>query len=84
MQNDAYTLQLTYAYRGNPFIFTGNAFIGQAEYDKGNPIYNKKQQDDTYGIQGTLYYENPWGWSLFGSDPMNLFIGGAFAKTVFI
>ena len=83
MKNDAYDFQLTYAYlnRDSPFSFTGNAFIGQAEYDKRNPIYGKKQDDDRYGIQGTLYWENPWGWSLAGSRPMNFFIGGAYAKT---
>ena len=83
MKNDAYDFQLTYAYlsRDNPFAFTGNAFIGQAEYDKRNPIYDKKQDDDRYGIQGTLYYENPWKWSLLGSRPMNFFLGGAYAKT---
>jgi hypothetical protein len=83
MKNDAYDVMLTYAYfnRDNPFTFTGNAFIGQADYDKDNPIYDKKQDDDRYGIQGTLYWENPWKWSLFGSNPMNFFIGGAYAKT---
>jgi hypothetical protein len=83
MKSDAYDFLLTYAYRNrnNPFSFTGNAYIGQADYDKENPIYNKKQDDDRYGIQGTLYWENPWGWSLLGSNPMNFFIGGAYAKT---
>jgi hypothetical protein len=83
MKSDAYDFQLTYAYlsRNSPFSFTGNVFIGQADYDKENPIYNKKQDDDRYGIQGTLYWENPWGWSLLGSNPMNFFIGGAYAKT---
>lgn len=83
MRNDAYDAMLTYAYfnRNNPFSFTGNAYIGQAEYDKRNPIYDKKQDDDRYGVQGTLYWENPWKWSIFGSNPMNFFIGGAYAKT---
>jgi len=83
MKNDAYDAMLTYAYfnRNNPFSFTGNAYIGQADYDKRNPIYDKKQEDDRYGIQGTLYWENPWKWSLFGSNPMNFFVGGAYAKT---
>ena len=83
MKNDAYDVMLTYAYfnRNNPFSFTGNAYIGQAEYDKRNPIYDKKQEDDRYGVQGTLYWENPWKWSLFGSNPMNFFVGGAIAKT---
>ncbi|MBW2704991.1 MAG: DUF2860 family protein [Deltaproteobacteria bacterium] len=83
MKNDAYDLQLTYAYfnQNNPISFTGNAFIGQAEYDEDNPIYNKEQDDDRYGVQGTLYYRNPWGWSLGGSNPMQFFIGGAYSKT---
>jgi hypothetical protein len=81
MKNDAYDLQLTYGYIGNPFSFTGNVFIGQAEYDKDNPIYGKEQEDDRYGIQGTFYYKNPWDWSLFGSKPMNFYIGGAYVKT---
>ncbi|MGD8296144.1 MAG: DUF2860 family protein, partial [Desulfobacterales bacterium] len=81
MKSDAYDFQLTYGYNGDTFKFTGNAFIGWADYDDKNPIYDKKQDDDRYGIQGTLYYENPWSWSLFGSDPMNFFVGAAFAET---
>ncbi len=83
MKNDAYDFQLTYAYinRNSPFSFTGNASIGQADYDKKNPIYDKTREDDNYGIQGTLYWQNPWKWGLLGSKPMNFFIGGAYAKT---
>jgi hypothetical protein len=80
MKSDAYDFQLTYGYNGDTFKFTGNAFIGWADYDDKNPIYDKKQDDDRYGIQGTLYYENPWSLSLFGSDPMNFFVGAAFAE----
>jgi hypothetical protein len=79
MKNDAYDFRLTYAYFGDTLSFTGNAFIGWADYDDRNPIYDKKQDDDRYGIQGTLYYKNPWNWSLFGSNPMNFFVGAAFA-----
>ena len=81
MKSDAYDFQLTYGYNGDTFKFTGNASIGWADYDDKNPIYDKKQDDDRYGIQGTLYYENPWSWSLFGSDPMNFFVNAAFAET---
>ena len=81
MKNDAYDFQLTSGYGGDTFTFTGNAFIGQADYDDRNPIYDKKQDDDRYGIQGTLYYKNPWDWRLFGSNPMNFFVGAAFAET---
>jgi hypothetical protein len=81
MKNDAYDFQLTYFYRGDIFAFTGNASIGQADYDDRNPIFEKKQDDDRYGVQGTLYYENPWDWSLFGSDPMNFFVTAVFAES---
>ena len=81
MKNDAYNFQLTYGYKGDTFTFTGNAFIGWADYDDRNPIFDKKQDDDSYGIQGTLYYKNPWNWRLFGSNPMNFYVGAAFAKT---
>jgi hypothetical protein len=43
MKNDAYDFQLTYGYFGDTFSFTGNAFIGWADYDDRNPIYDKKQ-----------------------------------------
>ena len=81
MKNDAYDFQLTYAYFGDPITLTANALIGWADYDDENPIYSKTQDDDRYGIQGTVYYKNPWGWSLFGSNPMSFYIGAAFAKT---
>jgi len=81
MKNDAYNFQLTYGYNGDTFSVSGNAFVGWADYDDRNPIFDKKQDDDSYGIQGTLYYKNPWDWSLFGSNPMNFYVGAAFVKT---
>jgi hypothetical protein len=81
MAGDAYDFQLTYGYKGNPFIFTGNAFYGFEDYDKENPIYLKTRDDDRYGATGTLYYRNPWGWNLFGSNPMSFYVGVAYVKT---
>jgi len=83
MRNNGYNFQVTYAYFGDPITLTTNAFIGWADYDDRNPIpaFDKKQNDDSYGIQGTVYYKNPWDWSLFGSAPMNFFVSAAFAKT---
>ena len=79
MASDAWDFQLIYAYLGKPFAFTGNVFFGKADYDKKNPIFDKSQDDDRFGVQGTVYYENPWGWRLFGSNPMNFYVGGAYA-----
>ncbi len=81
MRSKSYDFQLTYVYLGDTFGFTGNGFWGWADYDKRNPIYDKKQDDDRFGVQGTLYYKNPWDWSLWGSKPMNFFLSAAFADT---
>ena len=82
--NDEYRFQLTYAYLGgDPFSFIVNGMIGWADYDKRNPIpdFNgKKQEDDIYGVNATLYYKNPWGWTLLGSKPVTFFIDGAWAE----
>jgi hypothetical protein len=78
MANDTYDFQLTYAYLGDPFVITANGFYGKADYDKRNPIYGKTQDDDRYGVQGNVFYKNPWGWSLFGSNPMNFYVNAAY------
>jgi hypothetical protein len=80
MANDTYDFQLTYAYRGDSIRITANGFYGEADYDDENPIYNKDQDDDRYGLQGTVYYKNPWGWRLFGSNPMNFYVSGAYVE----
>ena len=81
MASDAYSFQLTYGYLSDPFVITLNGLIGTADYDKKNPIYDKTQDDDIYGLQGQLFYKNPWGWTLFGSNPMNFYVEAAYAYT---
>ena len=78
MASDTFDFQLTYAYFGGPFVLTLNGLIGKSDYDKKNPIYDKTRDDDRYGIQGSLYYKNPWDWTLFGSEPMSFYLGGAY------
>ncbi len=41
-----------------------NGYFGQADYDKRNPVFGKTREDDLYGASATVYYTNPWGWSL--------------------
>lgn len=77
-KNDQYVFKLTYAYLGDPLSLTFNGEIGWADYDKRNPIYRKKQNDDIYGANLTLYYKNPWGWNLAGSKPMSFYLLGAY------
>ena len=79
-KNDQYVFKLTYAYLGDPFTLTFNGEIGWADYDKRNPIYREKQNDDIYGANLALFYRNPWGWRLAGSRPMNFFLLGAYYK----
>jgi hypothetical protein len=81
MAGDAYDLQLTYSYFGDPFKFIINGFIGQEDFDKSNPIFDKKRDDDRYGAQAQILYKNPWNWRLFGSNPINFYISGAYVKT---
>ncbi len=80
MANDTFDFQLTYAYFGNPLVLTLNGLIGKADYDKRNPIYDRTRDDDRYGLQGSLFYENPWGWKVFGSQPLNFFVEALYSK----
>jgi hypothetical protein len=73
--------QLTYSYRGDPISLVINGSYTYADFDKKNPIYDKTQENDSYGIGGSVYYKNPWGWSLFGSKPMNFFVTGGYYYT---
>ncbi|CAB1077672.1 hypothetical protein D1AOALGA4SA_5458 [Olavius algarvensis Delta 1 endosymbiont] len=81
MANDAFDFQLTYAYFGDPIVLTVNGVIGTADYDQKNPIYDKTRDDDRWGVQGNLYYRNPWNWSLLGSEPMSFVLGAAYFET---
>jgi hypothetical protein len=78
MANTGADLQLTYLYDGDPITLVLNGYVGQADYDKSNPIYDKTREDDRYGVSATMYYKNPWGWTLFGSEPMRFFVTGAY------
>ena len=79
-KNDQYVFKLTYNYTGDPLSLVFNGEIGWADYDKRNPIYRKKQDDDIYGVDLTLFYKNPWGCSLAGSEPMRFYLLGAYYK----
>jgi hypothetical protein len=78
MANTGVDLQLVYLYDGDPITLVLNGYVGQAEYDKSNPVYDKTRDDERYGVSATVYYKNPWGWTLFGSEPMRFFVTGAY------
>jgi hypothetical protein len=73
MAGDAFDFQLTYGYRANPLVLILNGLIGKEDYDERNPIYGKTREDDNYGAAVQVYYRNPWGWKVFGSDQISLF-----------
>ena len=31
--------------------------------------------------KSNIYYKNPWDWTLFGSEPINFYLGAAYLKT---
>ena len=78
MANTGVDLQLRYIYDGDPVTLVLNGYVGQADYDKSNPVFGKTRDDDSYGVTATVYYKNPWGWALFGSEPMKFFVTGAY------
>ncbi len=80
MAGDGYDFQLTYGYFGDPITFTAGGFYGQENYDDENPIYNQDQEDDRYGLRAAVFYENPWGWHLLGSKPMNFYVSGVYVE----
>lgn len=79
MAGDAYGFKLTYSFFGDPISLVLNGSIGATDNDKKNPIYDKTQNDDNYGLQGQILYKNPWDWSLLGSNPMNFYVEAAYA-----
>jgi hypothetical protein len=81
MANTGVDLKLNYTYFGDPVTLVLNGSVGQADYDKSNPIYGKTRDDDRYGVSATVYYKNPWGWKLLGSEPMQFFVTGVYSVT---
>jgi hypothetical protein len=78
MANTGVDVQLTYLYDGDPITLVVNGSVGQADFDKSNPVFGKTRDDDRYGAAATVYYKNPWGWGLLGSEPMRFFVTGAY------
>ena len=78
MANTGGSLQLKYLYTGDPITLVLNGSVGGADYDKSNPVFSKTRNDDSFGGSASAYYKNPWGWKLFGSEPMQFFLTGAY------
>ncbi len=73
MSNDGYELQLTYLYIGNPLTLVATGMVGQADYEKENPIYSQTQENDMYLLGLQVYYKEPFGWKPFGSNGFSIY-----------
>ena len=69
VSRDVYGGKLTWSLLGDPwtFVLTGGYYT--SEFDKNNPIYDEKQDADSYNIGGTVFYSlgESKNWALFGT-----------------
>jgi len=73
MRNYIGDFQLTYAYFGTKFDVALNGFIGYADFDKKNPIYDKTQDNTRYGGGVLASWKNPFGWKPFGIEKFRFY-----------
>ena len=67
MSKDQYGVQLTHTKKIEKFLFITNASYSSSEYDEENPIYNKTQENDNYGLALSVLYLKPFdmeNWSI--------------------
>lgn len=63
MANDGGQVSINYIYKANDrwrYIF--NASYGEYDFDAANPIYAIDDSTTDYGISGTVFYTEPFGW----------------------
>lgn len=73
MANDGLDFQLSYGYNSDSYSLVVNVLIGYEDYDKVNPIYFKKRDEDHYGAGLIGFYHNPFGWSAPGFKRTSLY-----------
>jgi hypothetical protein len=59
MRSDDIALQLSYLHTVDRFNFIFNGFLGFADYDNRNPIFNKTREDDNFGLAVSAFYLMP-------------------------
>jgi hypothetical protein len=63
MANDGGVVSLNYIYQyNNHWSYVVNASYGDFDYKESNPIYGKEDSANSYGISGTVFYKEPFGW----------------------
>jgi len=63
MANDGGNVSLNYIYKyDDNWRYVVNAAYGTFDYKEANPIYAFKDSVDEYGVSGTVFYTEPFGW----------------------
>jgi hypothetical protein len=68
--SEAFGGQLSWTYLGDPWTVVLTGAVFETSYDKRNPIYGKKADEDAYSLGATVFYKLPTDsgrWSIFGS-----------------
>ena len=58
MNSDKVGVQLTHTYMGEQYIFISNIYLATEEADKRNPIFNKTEESDSFGLGFIAMYRN--------------------------
>ena len=61
MANDLIEIYFTHLYNGKRFNFVTNVAFGTADYDKVNPIYGRKRDDDRTVLSFTVFDKKLFG-----------------------
>ena len=63
MANDGGVASLNYIYKyDSHWRYVINASYGDFDYKEANPIYATEDSANSYGISGTVFYSEPFGW----------------------
>ena len=73
MSNNVFGLQLTYSYIRSPIVVIANVLTQIAQFDEVNPLFIQTRRDMRYGITGSIYYKNPFGWKPLKNDGFIIF-----------
>lgn len=63
---DQYGLSLTYMYLLDNHAFSINGDYAITQYDANNPLFNKTQKDNSYGVNVGYEYSEFMGWEDWG------------------
>jgi hypothetical protein len=63
MANDGGSVSVNYIYKYDKnWRYVLNAQYGDFDYKEANPIYAEKDSISNYGVGGTVFYAEPFGW----------------------